>query len=206
MERLQRVFDSFSRRGSARQGILEIPGTLRYRLLHWVSEVLFDVDNSAEKRQFMLRLHADLRMRLGRGQLSPQSRDDIEDVALYWNNCAGERFLDIIEDLCRVAYELVPSFEPDEFTGAINHLLNEDSLPYALTKFTIESPPSGQVLHKFQRGVTARVTAFPRIILREEEFTHRGLIEPVLNLLAFSSFKTANEEFRAALQHYRKAE
>jgi hypothetical protein len=83
----------------------------------------------------------------------------------------------------------------------INHFLLLEDLPYGVTPFVRETRI--EEIWGSQREVRALVS-YPKVVLREHQLLHAEAVAPAIQLLADSGFSSANQEFLAALEDYRK--
>jgi hypothetical protein len=88
---------------------------------------------------------------------------------------------------------------PKALVRDINAFFDADSLQYALTDFVWSVTKEGN-------RTSYTLLASPQVILKESEATHAATIVPALSVLADPRLKSANEEFLAALQDYRRAD
>ena len=78
------------------------------------------------------------------------------------------------------------------------------SLPYSLTHFVWETVQEAS--GRFQ-GHTRRVSAYPKVILKESEILHANAVAPALEFTRVNRIsREPNSEFRAALEDYRKGD
>jgi hypothetical protein len=140
---------------------------------------------------------------LGRGRLSGSQgiHSPVEDVVRFLSECADEHFLDFIECIFQVECYFRVCPEENTMVDEINHLFLLEDLPYALTPFVRETR-----MENFlgQPHEVRALVAFPKVILREEQVVHAEAIAPAIQLLADVGFSSANSEFLAALEDYRK--
>ena len=213
MSTLRQIFSTFSRRPRSPEGTLpEVPQTFRIRLLQWLIETLSRETYRDLASEFFPELQRLLRMRYGRVRLSERrASSEMEDLEAFWRDCPSDHFLDIIEDICRLSELQHIPIRGNDIVEAINSLMAVDDMPYQLTKFVFEYQTGNQTLPDLpiplpKGGVTVSTTAYPQIILREDEVMHQESIDPALDLLSNPAFKNPNQEYREALRHYRKGE
>ena len=149
---------------------------------------------------FWSEIRKKLRILHGRPILSNKRTRSLDDDAVeFLLNCSDEHFLDFVEMIFQ-SEVLWRALERDALAGLvrdINIFLRVDDLPYVLTKIAYAS-------ERGQRYTTGRLTALPRIICSENQVLHETAIEPTLTLLANPAFASANKEFLAGLEDYRK--
>jgi hypothetical protein len=90
----------------------------------------------------------------------------------------------------------------------LNELLRQDNLPYHVTNFVKETVQEIGTDFPFAgREVTMiKTLAYPKVIMKESEVVHSQVIGPALQLLQHPAFKSANAEYLAALEDYRKGD
>jgi predicted nucleic-acid-binding protein len=86
----------------------------------------------------------------------------------------------------------------------LNTILRQDNLPYTMTHFVWEDLEIQSDM--FQGHMGHQVRSYPKVILKESEVLEQQAIEPVLELLSQPHFASANKEFLAALEDYRKGD
>ena len=182
---------------------------------------------------FWATLRDKLLYRLGRAHLVDEHRPTvITEVEAFLTECSDEHFLDFIEMFFKS--EVLPRYFSDSelktAVSNINKFFALDDLPYFLTEFSISK--SRTLKPKFDRLVSLLVRldrrlksprlmsshtqskslpirnptieAYPQIIRRDNEILQQTAIQPTLELLSISAFKTANQEFLSALKDYRE--
>jgi len=95
-----------------------------------------------------------------------------------------------------------------QLVDQVNELIRFDDLPYHVTAWVEEqvvSDPEPTPARLFSGAVRARkVTAYPKVVLRETELVQAENIAPALHLLQRPHFANANAEFVGALEELRK--
>ena len=146
--------------------------------------------------------HRRLAYLLGRPRLSNNPSDSrIEDVLLFLAECSDEHFLDFIEGIFQVDVYFHASPKENVMVEEINQLFLLEDLPYAITPFIRETRT--EQLFGGAREVSVLVS-YPKVVLREDQALHAEAVAPTIQLLADSGFSSANQEFLAALDDYRK--
>ena len=162
-----------------------------------------------------LDVHKRLRLLHGRDILfDRRTNSTIEDIFAFLRECSDDHFLDFVElifqseHLWDVRRNISTGFIHEELVGMINKFFELEGLPYSLTSFVFPPAPqweSGSLSLLGSDGLPrVEVEAYPQVIRRENDLLHRYAIEPTLTLLEQPHFKTANTEFREALEDYRK--
>jgi hypothetical protein len=152
--------------------------------------------------EFLAEMHGRLTYLLGRSRLSNADGAPVNDLSQFLIECNDDQFLDFVESIFRL--DCYRRACPDEQTMVddINHLLELDDLPYALTPFAHETG-TGYLMGHAIDGVRW-IVAYPQVIMRDQQVAYAEAIAPALALLADVGFSAANEEFRGALEDYRK--
>ncbi len=119
----------------------------------------------------------------------------------YVFTCPAEQFLDFLEDIftAEIFWRFGVSGHSNQLVDELNGLLNVDTLPYYLTPHITETIWEGN-----SRSI--RTVAYPKVIMRENDVLHDSAIKPALKLLENPRFMSANGEFLAALEDYRKGD
>lgn len=210
-----KIFDAFSTRPEAAAKPKHvIPERTRTRILMLCGEVFSNQHESSGYiagrgnyvQEFWDEIHRFLRYRQGREQLHAGARSPMEDALQFLSVCPGEQFLDFVEDIFQVNVLFHVGYRASALVEDINALFRQDDLPYSLTPFVEQSGremvTSGPLAGD-EYDVT-RTVAWPRVIMRESGIVHAHAIQPVLELLSRSEYKSANSEYLAALEDYRK--
>jgi hypothetical protein len=133
---------------------------------------------------------------------TPSWQNGTQGIMQYVFNCSGERFLDFLEDIFSVdVFWRVGGVGSHDETiiDELNALLRVDRLPYSVTNFVRETSMNGN-------SYSTRTLAFPKVIMKESEVLHANATAPALELLQRPHFRSANSEYVAALEDYRKAD
>jgi len=130
----------------------------------------------------------------------------VEDAIAFLATCPGDEFLDFIEYIFRVECFFHVALPENQLIKELNDLLQQDNLPYHVTDFVKETVRENVTEPPFVgRGATVvKTVAYPKVIMRENEVTHRTMTVPALTLLQRPEFKAANSEYLEALEDYRK--
>ena len=209
----QKLFDVFSARPeAATKKTHEIPPTTRTRVLIWVNELYrgaradsgilsagdYSVEFWQEIARRVLYRTGDTRVaQTSSWQSGPQGV-----MQQYVFDCPGEQFLDFLEDIfsVNVFWRVGGVGSHDEtIIDELNALLALDKLPYSVTNFVRETIRS-------DNSYSTRTLTFPKVILKESDVLHANATMPALELLQRPHFRSANSEYIAALEDYRKAD
>ncbi len=144
----------------------------------------------------------------GRQRLYAQSLkilSDLDDLSEFVNRCSDNHFFDFVEFIfgSEHLWRFGSDANHNRFVEDVNRLFEVDDLPYALTGFVRQE---GVGSFHGSPTKTIETTAYPRVILRDSQVEHAEIIEPTLTLLTGADFKSANDEFLAALTDYRKGD
>jgi len=221
LEWFNKTFDVFSRRNTEqRQGYK--PDVLSERLRNQILFTILDVfagkhadygmrrEDHAEA--FLEHLHDSFQRLRGKIKLSTTPSPFVtSDVVAFLQTCEPLEFFDFIE----LAFkdDLISGCIRDEndLVEVINGLFRAEGAPYRLTPIVKreevytgnDSPfPWGRMTG----GVAIRTVAWPRVVRAEEEVTHTEAVVPALTILADPAYAAANDEFRRALDDYRRGQ
>jgi hypothetical protein len=133
----------------------------------------------------------------------PLANTPAADAIKFLMNCPPEKFLDFIELIFRVECLFHVSGNDDELVDAVNELFRSEGAPYQLTHFVKhEEDASGPP--PFRVGKVIRTIAYPKVVRVDEQVTFTHAVAPALAALADPVYKSANLEFRDALEDYRR--
>jgi len=198
------IFRHFSRRhGPPSSPLKPLTESFRNRVLMRARDVFA---LSGYDTHLWMEVHKEFTYLVGRPALSPRAAatDFQGDLAAFLLTCSDVHFLDFIEMVFQTdAVNRIPSDKRDSLVHDVNTFLEVDQLPYALTGFVWEEY---EKLEFGRMGTYERLVAAPQIIVKESGPMFTTVTEPVLQLLADPRFKSANAEYREALQEYRKAD
>ena len=216
MSFLTGIFDVFSRRPDAlAKPEHTVPESTRNRIFFWCGEVFSNsrVSSGAGdyRTDFWDQIHRFLQYRHGRAQVSLTRRNppsSSQDAIQYLLDCSGAEFLDFVEYIFRVDCFFHVALSEGQLVAELNELLRQDNLPYHVTDFVKETVQEVAADYPFAgREMTViKTVSYPTVIIRESEVLHAEAIAPALQLLKRPYFKSANAEYLAALEDYRKAD
>jgi hypothetical protein len=163
------------------------------------------------RKRFWSDVHRFLQYRHGRfflsykGHASPSTADD---AIAFLMGCPGEDFLDFIEYIFRVDCFFHVTQSDKQLIEELNELLRSDNLPYYLSDFVKETvrEPCHEYPFAGREMTVVKTIAYPTILMRESDVIHSQVIEPALQLLQESRFRSANLEFLGALEDYRRGD
>ena len=205
-DRINSIFDVHSRRYLRDHDEYEMPQQLRNRILFVYRDIAADHVTLLDRRNiFWTQMHNSMEYLHGRSNLSNTNSPTTEgDMWSFLHTCSTNEFLDFIE----LSFKLEVSREvvSNDVVDAINEILRFEDAPYQLTRIVeVEEAVEGDS----QFGNTGYMrwsTIHPRIILVDEEVTHREAIVPSLSMLTAPNFKKAHLEFLGAIEDYRKGD
>ena len=206
--KLGSIFDVFSRRNQRASMARQKPLTMEFRnrVLMLCRDTFGEMRRPPFRQSYLDDFWNDIHNRLeyvrGTPKLSAALAGSLADDAVaHLVSCSDDEFLDFVECIFRVACFGHVSDSDVDLIGDINQLFLVDDLPYAVTNFISER--TTEWVLGANREVS-RVTGYPRVIRREQQFTHQEIVEPALSLLSKKGLTSANEEIVDALIDYRK--
>jgi len=158
--------------------------------------------------EFWVEIHRRLLFRRGRLQLSETGEASLQargtEAVKYVLNCPGEEFLDFLEDIFSADCFFHVSIGDDKLVDDLNDLLSLDKLPYYVTHFVKENVV--ETSGRYEGKTLIHTRALPKVIMKESEVLHANAVVPALGLLQRPHFLSANDEYLAALEDYRKGD
>jgi hypothetical protein len=212
MANLKNLFDTFSRRTPPPSGgsYPKVPQTTRIRVLRWCVE-LYRGERPSEiigrgdyNLQFWEEMQRRILYRTGRPSLTQAGNDPTAVPNAYLLACSESEFLDFLEDIFNNDTFFQVNMGDKNIVDELNTILRVDNLPYAITHFVTEKVVHTSGMYTGHTGT--QIGSYPQVILRESEVLHQDAISPALELLSQPHFASANKEFLAALEDYRKGE
>ena len=149
-------------------------------------------------------MHNRLEHLYGRLNLSGvQVSSATEDLNIFLQQCNTDEFFDFIELSFKLDVTGRVMGDENEVVDAVNEIFRVENAPYQLTPIVKveEKVTDSRFPHSLIRTV-----AYPRIVRADEELTHQEAVEPALRVLSEPYFEAANQEFRDALNEYRKGD
>lgn len=207
------IFNSFSRRtpDAAKKASDNIPATARVRVTRWCMELYRGerpsniVGRGDHNAEFWQEMYRRLLYRTGKTTLTPTDRGNTPmEAANYLLNCSTAEFLDFLEDIFNNDVLTHVSLWDNNIVDELNTILRQDNLPYRVTNFVVEDIVHSSGMFRGRSGTQVRT--YPKVILQESEVLEQGAMVPALELLAQPHFASANKEFIAALEDYRKGD
>ena len=215
-DRLKSIFDVFSRRESVLDQQYkpdDISERLRTRILLLYRDLISGRggqwgQGGDFRVEFWEQMHNSLEHLHGRPWLSdvgPRHRGNpvdayIEDAFEFLLNCDTNEFFDFIELSFKLDISWRMMDDRKQIVEAINEIFSVENAPYQLTP-QVEIQESDP---RYPSASTIRIVSYPKIIRSEDEIVHSEAVAPALFVLSAPHFEAANEEFRDALDEYRK--
>ncbi len=215
-DKLRQLFDVFSKRRPADSPTDTVPDTLRNKVPLLCRDVFSGrwrdgFGQGDYTREFWGEMHRSLEYLHGQPNLSSDPRADNppDDAILFLSRCSRREFLDFIELIFKVDCLFHVLMDENVLVGAINELFRSEGAPYQLThvvKQEEEATSSSPLPFPGYRGKVIKTIAYPKVVRVDEEVTFAEAILPALSVLADPAYKSANIEFREALEDYRKGD
>lgn len=212
---LKQIRDVFSVR-NARRGLSYKPDSMSERLRNRILMLYVDVltgrmesfnsfpENHLE--EFWTQMHQNMRHLYGRPKLSQrQVNNPVEDAAAFIERCTAPEFCDFIELSFKVPVAW-RAIRENELVEALNEILRTEDAPYQLTPGVQRTEEIPEEQNRIRGGRRIIRVAFPRVVRMDEEIAHTEAVLPALCVLAYPAYAGANDEFRKALEDYRKGD
>jgi hypothetical protein len=107
-------------------------------------------------------------------------------------------------DFIEVCFQSRSGCGRENGVNAINSVFQEEAIGYELTAWTeIETNEPAKLFGRLTGGKSYRIE-YPRIIKKDEQYTHAEIVQRCLVALANPKLVTANSEMLAALKEYRE--
>ena len=208
---LRSLYDTFSfrrHRQAPSRRLDTLPNTFRGRaILYWRDFIAPEMSHPGYGPDPKVSWHF-MRLQLqhlyGKGYLSTSTNasDPTDDLLDFLSACQTEEFFDFIEQIFKLEGLQSILGKVDDIVDAFNEMFRVDEMPYKVTKLTWREVAIPGQRDQFYD----EVAALPQIIVVDDDLIHQEAIEPALGALTAPHFRSANEEFRKALKHYRKGE
>jgi hypothetical protein len=190
------LFDLFSKRKKKERGEFpdvytyqEIPNVLRVQIVHIIREIYFQGSYLTDvSKQMLEKIHQVLCREYGKFHLVDEYTHDFDAIA---NFILQERNYERVLD----AIELSFRFADNVIRKNVYYYNNSINIDDALSELNSRFQEAG-IGYQFESGEIIRV---------DSQILHVSAVKPVLLLLRNPVFKTVNEEFLSAHQHYRHA-
>ena len=206
-DRLLSIYDAFSRRQALRgkaYAPYKIDETVRRRILLLIRDVFSGRWNwpGDHTQEFWEQVHNVLEHLYGTFKLSrnPNNQTPIDDSIGFVLESEPDQFFDFLEAMFKANCVSRMLFRPNDLVDALNLILRSDEVPFQLTPVvTRQKPlPNG--------GYSISTIALPKVVRVDDNVAHTEAILPALSVLADVDYGGANDEFRKALDDYRKGD
>ena len=207
-DKLASIFDAFSRRSAPQANGYKpdaISGTLRNRVLLLYRDLLSGQwpNRYASRGNYAQEFWEDMATLLqhlyGKFQLSTtRTHSAVDDAFGFVCECDPGHFFDFLELTFKTECLQRVIFDRNELVDAINEIFRVENAPYQLTPVVTEHEKA------HGGGTYIHTVALPKVVRAEDEVTYSEAVAPALSVLDAPHFKTANLEFRDALEEYRK--
>jgi hypothetical protein len=137
---------------------------------------------------------------------SQQVQSAGEDAVRFVQGCSAEEFFDFIELSFKVQSARRALQDDNDFVDALNEIFRRENAPYQVTPGVVRQEPNPQTKGPMSGGMILRRIAFPKVVRMDDEVPHTEAVLPALSVLSRPEFSSANDEFRKALEDYRKGD
>lgn len=183
------IFDIFSERMRAKQKpdpyqYDEISEELRNQIFYVLRNVMQDTSSPHEYGKWK-KLWDEYSQEKG---LPPYSGDEHECIKIFYQNLMQNEVKDVL-DMIDITFQFIVKNPPER--------------PYGRQAFEAYQKAVNELNVYFDRASVGYQLVNNRIIRADSEYPHKEIVVPVFNFLQDSKFKSANEEFLSAHEHYR---
>ena len=153
-------------------------------------------------------MHNKLEYLYGRVNLSGrEALNFIEDAITFLHYSRAEEFFDFIELSFKLDVTGRVMRDENGVVDAVNEIFRASNVPYQLTPIVkVKEKSTVFSFTHSNPGTVIRTVAYPKIIRAEEELTYQEAVKPALSVLSAPHFEAANQEFRDAMDKYRKGD
>ena len=131
---------------------------------------------------------------------NPNTRTPIEDGIGFVLESEPDKFFDFLEAMFKTKCVSRRVFDLKDFVDALNLILRSDEVPFQLTPIVTRRKPLPN------GGYSISTIALPKVVRVDDNVAHTEAILPALSILADIDYGGANDEFRNALDDYRKGD
>lgn len=187
----------------------DVPMQIRRRILHTLAALAKDWPNPFDLEEVMTQVETQVLERYGEfyRPLSNAACVHNDRLLNHFLCCSNEMALDFIE----MCFRTRSGCGRQDGVEAINAIFQDEAIGYELTawrEIDTGEPASlfGRVFangkNVFSSGKTIRIE-HPQIIKKDEQYTHKEIIQPCLAALCHPKLATANSEMLVSLEGYR---
>lgn len=209
------IFDVFSRRNKPAQELgYSVPKTVRARILMLCRDVVasdhLNSGNQNYSQEFWTEIHQRLLYQHGRVRLTqePALQSVPEELGQFLVSCGDEEFLDFVEHIFKTKAASMMLDRRRTFIADINTFFAADNIGFELTDWVKEEVVERVYEYPFfgREAKVIKTLAYPQIIRKDSQAVHELAIVPALTLLSDPIYKSANQEFLAALDDYKRGD
>lgn len=194
----------YSRRASPQPDIYryDIPENVRWRILHTMKDLPERLMHTFDLGEMFGQVQDKLLQQYG--DLYRPAYDAAcvhkDPLLNHFLCCPDEMALDFIE----ACFQTRSGCGQQAGVDLINTIFQDEAIGYELTAWReIETDEPAKLFGRPTGGKTFRIE-FPRIIRKDEQFTHEEIVQPCLAVLGNPKLETANSEMLTALEDYRE--
>jgi hypothetical protein len=216
-DQLRQLWDIFSNRQRAQAPGYkpdEVSERLRSRVMMLYADVVagrmtagtysHPEDHSSE---FWEQAHHALAVAYGRPVLSKaRVRSATEDLLAFLEQSSSSELFDFVEAGFKVPIAWRLFAQENEFVDALNDVFRMEEAPYQLTPGVTRMESNPATSGPLSGGTVVVRVAFPRVVRVDDQVAHAEAVEPALSVLADPAYRGANDEFRRALDDYRRGD
>jgi hypothetical protein len=181
----------------------DFPENVRWRILHTIKDLSERWSNTFDLGKLFAEVRDKLLQQYG-GLYRPAydaACAHSDPLLNHFLCCPDEMALDFLE-LC---FRTRLGCGQQEGVTAINAIFHEEAIGYELTAWReIESDEPAKLYGRIIPGGKSFRIEYPKIIKKDEQFTHAEIVQPCLAALGHPKLATANTEMLAALESYRE--
>jgi hypothetical protein len=127
---------------------------------------------------------------------------------MFVQQCNPTEFFDFIEVSFKVecAWHIFSEEREKDFVDVLNDMFRFENAPYQVTPGVFRHEKNPRTTGPMSGGTLLIRVAFPKVVRVDEEVAHTQAILPALSALSSPEYAGANDEFRKALEDYRKGD
>jgi len=180
----------------------DIPENVRWRILHTIKRLSERWQESFDLVEMLQEVRDNLLQQYG-GLYRPSY-----DAASLHSDPVLNHFLcgpdGMALDFIETCFHTRGGCGRQDGVSAFNAIFEEEAIGYELTPWQeFETNEPAYLLGRLLGGKSIRIE-FPKIIKKDDQFTHREIVRPCLAILTHPKLQTANAEMLKAHEDYRK--